>query len=73
MIVRILNDKQVTDKFYDCRNSCIKESEQKSEEFLLILEFTTGETIEVLLGSGDKVYYMNNDGNTIHADCRACK
>jgi len=41
------------------------------DEFSLIFEFTVGDSIEVVLGKGDKIYYMNDSGKTVHADCKA--
>jgi len=75
MIVRILNDKQSTDKLFDCRNSCIRKpchehKETEASEFVLDLEFESSEPITVVLASGDAVYYMNDAGNTIHVDRR---
>jgi len=74
MIVRILNNQQDTDKFYDCRNSCIRKANQEVEpgEFWITFEFTPDGTIEVILAPGDEIYYMNDAGNTIHADHRMC-
>jgi len=74
MIVRILNDKEDTDRFYDCRNSCVHKTNRvggDEDEFSLIFEFTVGDSIEVVLGKGDKIYYMNDSGKTVHADCKA--
>jgi len=73
MIIRVLNDKQEKDKFYDCRNSCIRKStptDREEEEVLLDLEFNTSEPITVVLAPGDAIYYMNNAGATVHADRR---
>ena len=78
MIVRILNRKTDRDKFFDCRNSCFRKVKRiasvdnkiTTEEPSLILEFVNEKAIEVVLDSGDEVYYMNNNGKTIHADYR---
>ena len=71
MIVRILNRKTETDKFFDCRNSCLcKCQTNKPEEWSLILEFTGDHSIEQVLGKGDEIYYMNDNGKTVHADYR---
>ena len=68
MIVRILNKKQDCDKFYDCRNSCLrKQVGSEGEEHCLILE-SGSDSIEVVLTSRDEVYYMNDSGKTVHAD-----
>ncbi len=72
MIIRVLNRKTDTDKFFDCRNSCIlKTKHQNPEELSLILEFVSGGDIELVLGVGDEIYYMNDSGKTIHADYRS--
>jgi len=71
MIVRILNKKEDTDKFFDCRNSCLcKGQPHKPEEWSLIFEFTGDHSIELVLGEGDEIYYMNDNGKTVHADYR---
>lgn len=79
MIVRILNDKEGTDRFYDCRNSCLRtrEGEQPPlrEEKTLIFEFAFAldASIEVVLRPNDDVYYMNDNGKTVHIDRRMGK
>lgn len=49
--------------------------DNEGSEFVLDLEFVSGETMTVTVGLApwDEVYYMNDAGNTIHADCRMCK
>ncbi len=71
MIVRILNKDENYDKFYDCRNSCLRKVKfaEKTEDVLLV-EVTAGDVSEVILNAGDKVFYMNNSGQTIHIDRR---
>ena len=69
MIVRILNKKTDTDKLFDCRNSCLRKQKiEKTEEYSLIFEFVDEKSIEVILSSGDEIYYMNDNGKTVHAD-----
>ena len=68
MIVRILNGKQDSDKFLDCRNSCLRKV--KEGEFSLLFEYEKGKTDEVMLNPGDEIYYMNDSGKTIHIDRR---
>ena len=80
MIVRILNRKTDRDKFFDCRNSCLRKVKriadvtnkitEDTEELSLILEFKSDSVIEVVLDAGDEIYYMNNNGKTVHADYR---
>lgn len=65
MIVRILNQKTNSDRFFDCRSSCLNTT---SEKPTLILEFAIEKPIEVMLSSRDEIYYMNNSGKTVHAD-----
>ena len=69
MIVRILNKKTDRDGFYDCRNSYLQKQKMGDvEEYSLTFEFIDGTTIEVVLSSGDEIYYMNDGGKTVHAD-----
>lgn len=70
MIVRILNQEEDRDRFYDCRNTCLMRNANKPEETLLIFEFLPGQNITVVLRAGDKIYYMNDAGKTVHSDCR---
>jgi len=73
MIVRIINQKHDndSDRFYDCRNSCLRKQKIGDvEEFSLIFEFEPDGSIEVVLRPGDEIYYMNDVGKTVHADCR---
>ena len=76
MLVRILNSEQDTDRFFDCRNSCIRKSDRedrKDWEFLLDLEFEDRASLTIVLAAGDAIYYMNDSGATVHADRRMCK
>ena len=77
MIVRVLNTKQDTDRFYDCRNSGIRKSNRErkedGEEFLMDFEFEDRASLTVVLVAGDAIYYMNDTGATVHADRRMCK
>lgn len=70
MIVRIVNKKRDRDSLFDCRNSCLRKTDlpEGVKEYSLILEFVPEGNIEVVLTSGDEVYYMNNSGSTVHAD-----
>ncbi len=70
MIVRVLNKKRDRDSLYDCQNSCLRKTDlpEGVKEYSLILEFIPEGQIEVILVSGDEVYYMNDSGNTVHAD-----
>lgn len=73
MIVRILNNKKSSDKFFDCRNTCVLDSVGGRDETALIIEFRLGGNIEVILNSGDEIYYMNDAGKTVHVDRRMYK
>lgn len=74
MIVRILNRKADTDKFFDCRNSCLRKGQtNQPEEVSLIFEFTGDSAVEQVLGKGDEIFYMNDNGKTVHADYRMLK
>lgn len=72
MIVRILNGKEGRDKFYDCRHSCMLETalSKDKKEVSITFEFVSGSSMEVVLNSGDEVYYMNDSGKTVHVDRR---
>lgn len=71
MIVRILNKEKDSDKFYDCRNTCVRGGVGKEgKETHLDIEFTSGQSIEIILAHGDAIYYMNEVGKTIHSDCK---
>lgn len=73
MIVRVMNDKENTDKFFDCRNTCVLKNIGSRDETSLIIEFRSGDNMEVILGSGDEIYYMNDVGKTVHVDRRMYK
>lgn len=73
MIVRILNNKEGSDKFFDCRNTCVQENVIGPNETSLIIEFRSDDNIEVILNPGDEIYYMNDVGKTVHVDRRVYK
>lgn len=70
MIVRVLNKKRDRDSLYDCRNSCLRKTDLPKgvKEYTLIFEFVSEKSIEVVLAPGDEIYYMNDNGKTVHAD-----
>ena len=68
MIVRILNQKADSDKFLDCRNTCLRKT--KDGGFSLLFEYEKDKTDEIILNSGDEIYYMNDNGKTVHVDRR---
>lgn len=73
MIVRIINDREGSDKFYDCRNTCVLRSVGGRDETVLIIEFRSDRSIKVVLNLGDEIYYMNDIGKTVHVDRRVYK
>lgn len=72
MLVRILNYGMDYDKWFDCRTASVVLTENKKKEFCLIMEFVNGTDATIVLDKGDEIYYMNNEGKTIHKDYR-CK
>lgn len=76
MIVRLLNEKRNSDKFFDCVRSDVFEetldpgNEQPIKRFYLVTEFEYGGDCTFELSAGDEIYYMNNAGKTIARDLR---
>jgi len=75
MIVRIINNKADSDKFWECFSaSIVKTGEAANEpvEYSLYIESQQLGSVTIQLSQGDQVYYMNNEGKTINSDMRMC-
>lgn len=68
MLVRIVNERTNIDKFIDCSFAQIVPDKARKEVFLSVRVDKEDTTYN--LSYADKIYFMNNNGKTIHSDCR---
>lgn len=68
MLVRILNERTNIDKFFDCDFAQVIPNEVRKEVLLNVRVDKVDTTFT--LSYADQIYFMNNNGKTIHSDYR---
>ena len=74
MIVKTINGNLI--RFTNCDSVVvvpeIQEVGELPERFSIIFSFRDGKDITYPLSSGEKIWYLNNEGKTIDRDFRMC-
>lgn len=71
MIVKVENDNGKFVRWDDCKSACIKEDDELSN--VLICEYSDGNRATYALEQKERIYLMNDTGQTIDQDIRMCR